>query len=146
MTIALRCRTVAIVFVSGVAVFGLVGCKSGIPPADLVLTNGKVVTVDSAEPEAQAVAVRGDTIAAVGTVDEIDRLVGPQTHVIDLEGRLAIPGFTEGHGHFMSLGQSMMILDLMTASSWDDIIAMVDEAVAQSQPCEWITGRGWHQA
>jgi len=145
MTIAHRPIAVAIVFASGVAASSLIGCNSGVPPADLVLTNGKVVTVDSAGPEAQAIAIRADTIAAVGTVEEIDRLIGPQTHVIDLEGRLAIPGFIEGHAHFMSLGRSKLILDLTKTRSWDEIVDMVEEAVEGAQPGEWITGRGWHQ-
>ena len=114
-------------------------------PADLVLRNGKIVTVDPERPEAQAVAISGYTIAAVGTTDEIARYVGPNTQVIDLEGRLAIPGFIEGHGHYMGLGESKMQLDLTTAKNWDDIVAMVAEAARQARPGEWIRGRGWHQ-
>ncbi|MGD8415377.1 MAG: amidohydrolase [Candidatus Latescibacterota bacterium] len=107
--------------------------------------NGKIVTADPAMPEASAVAVRADTIAAVGPEDEIRQLIGPSTLTIDLAGNLAIPGFIEGHGHFMSLGQSKMILDLTSAESWDDIVGMVDKAVDVAEPGEWITGRGWHQ-
>src|SRR5690606_25945385 len=76
---------------------------------------------------------------------EIRRYVGPNTEVIDLEGRLAVPGFIEGHGHFMGVGRARMILDLTTARTWDDIVAMVAEAVKQAEPGEWILGRGWHQ-
>ena len=68
-------------------------------PADLVLTNGRIVTVEDARPEVEALAVRGDRIEALGTADEIKRLVGPSTKVIDLQGQLAIPGFIESHGH-----------------------------------------------
>lgn len=123
------------------------GCDSGpaATPADLVLTNGKVVTVDSARPEAEAVAIAGDTIVAVGTAEEIARYIGETTQVIDLEGRLAIPGFIEGHGHFMGLGQARMILDLTQARTWDEIVAMVAAAARDAQPGEWIQGRGWHQ-
>src|SRR6476646_9239329 len=70
------------------------------PPADLVLTNGRIVTVDDARPEAEAVAVSGDRIEALGTSDDIKRMIGPKTQVIDLPGQLAIPGFIESHGHF----------------------------------------------
>jgi hypothetical protein len=114
-------------------------------PADLVLRNGKIVTVDPERPEAQAVAISGYTIAAVGSNDEIARYVGPNTQVIDLDGGLAIPGFIEGHGHYMGLGESKMQLDLTTAKNWDDIVAMVAEAARQARPGEWIRGRGWHQ-
>ena len=124
----------------------ITGCQpTTINTADLVLTNGAIVTVDDNVPEAEALAVRGDTIMAIGTSDEIAGYIGEETEVLDLEGQLAIPGFIEGHGHFMGLGQAKMILDLTTAESWDDIVAMVEEAAAGADPGEWITGRGWHQ-
>jgi len=71
--------------------------------------------------------------------------VGPNTEVVDLNGRLAIPGFIEGHGHFMGLGRSKMILELADVKNFDEIVAMVRDAVAAAQPGEWIMGRGWHQ-
>lgn len=114
-------------------------------PADLVLRNGRVVTVDPARPEAQAVAIQGDRIAAVGTDEEISRLVGPGTEVIDLAGKLAIPGFVEAHGHFLGLGRAKTILDLTKARSWAGIVAMVEAAAKKAAPGAWITGRGWHQ-
>ena len=114
--------------------------------ATLVLLNGHVVTVDSSKPEAQAVAVAGDRIIAVGTDAEIQRLVTPATRVIDVQGRLVTPGFTDGHGHFMALGESKLELDLTTAHTWDDIVAQVARAAKSAKPGEWILGRGWHQA
>ncbi len=113
--------------------------------ADLILQNGRVVTVDSDLPAAEAVAISGDRILAVGTTAEMQQYAGSATRTIDLDGRLVVPGFIEGHGHFMSLGESKMILDLTTAESWDDIVAMVGAAAAEAQPGEWIAGRGWHQ-
>lgn len=127
------------------AVTAACGAGSGAQTADLVLTNGKVVTVDPDRPEAEAVAISGDTILAVGSASEIDALVGPNTEVIDVGGQLVIPGFIEGHGHFMGLGRAQMILDLTTARTWDDIVAQVEAAVAEAEPGEWIFGRGWHQ-
>ncbi len=124
----------------------LAACQpGGTGYADLVLTGGKVVTVDDALPEAEALAVTGYTVTAVGTSEEIAGYVGPSTEVIELGGRLVIPGFIEGHGHYMSLGRAKMILDLTTATSWDDIVRMVGDAAAQAPPGEWVTGRGWHQ-
>src|SRR5262245_29839765 len=96
-------------------------------------------------PEAQAIAVRGDRIAAVGTNDAIQRYVGPSTQVIDLKGQLAIPGLIESHGHFMGLGQSKVTLDLMDVKDWNEIVSMVAAAAKQAKPGEWILGRGWHQ-
>jgi predicted amidohydrolase YtcJ len=87
----------------------LIGCDQPDEPdfvADLVLMNGKIVTVDSLQPEVEALAVAGDTLVALGSSDEMAVYIGPATQVIDLEGRLAIPGFIEGHGHYMSLGRS----------------------------------------
>lgn len=124
----------------------LVGCSS--PPrqaADLVLRNGHVVTVDSARPEAEALAVLGDRIMAVGTTAAVSENIGPETRVIELDGRLVVPGFIEGHGHFTSLGEARLNLDLTTARSWEEIVAAVEEAVSESEPGTWITGRGWHQ-
>jgi predicted amidohydrolase YtcJ len=114
-------------------------------PADVVLTNGKIVTVEAALPEAQAIAITKGRIAAIGSADTIKPYIGPSTRVIDLHGQLAIPGFIESHGHFTGIGEMKMELDLTTAQSWDDIVAMVGEAVKKAKPGEWIFGRGWHQ-
>jgi predicted amidohydrolase YtcJ len=131
---------------SRMAAFGMLLLAACAPkPADLVLTNGKIVTMDPERPQAEALAITGYTIAAVGSRQDIQRYVGPNTRVIDLQGQLATPGFIEGHGHFMGLGQAKMQLDLTTATSWDDIVALVAEAARKAKPGEWIQGRGWHQ-
>ena len=126
-----------------------VACSPSRPPAGeaatLVLRNGRIVTVDSARPEAEAIAVRGSTILAVGSNSEINRLVGDSTEVIDLQGRLAIPGFIESHGHYLGLGRAKMILDLTQAKRWDDIVEMVSIATRDTRIDSWISGRGWHQ-
>src|SRR5690349_736812 len=115
-------------------------------PADLVLRNGKIVTMNSAVPVAQALAVRGDKISALGSNADAQKWIGPQTQVIDLAGKLAIPGFIEGHGHFTGVGAFKMTLNLRDAHTWDDIVAMVGAAAREAKPGEWIIGRGWHQA
>ena len=132
---------IALLLLSSVVVAG----QTPPAPATLVLRNGKVVTVEAAMPEAQAIAVRGDRIVAVGTNQAIQAYVGPATEVIDLRGQLAIPGLVESHGHFMGLGQSKLTLDLMDVKDWDEIVAMVAAAAKQAKPGEWILGRGWHQ-
>ncbi len=116
-----------------------------VEPADLVLSNGKVVTVEAALPQAQAIAVRGDRIVDLGTSVAMKRRVGPSTQVIDLQGKLVVPGFIEGHGHFTGIGEAELQLKLMTARSWDEIVKMVAEAVKTAKPGQWIRGRGWHQ-
>src|ERR1051326_854737 len=90
-------------------------------------------------------AVSGDRIEALGSVDDIKRLIGPATRVIDLNGQLAIPGFIESHGHFTGVGGAQLQLNLMNVDSWDKIVAMVAEAVTHAKPGQWIYGRGWHQ-
>src|SRR4051794_16081598 len=115
-------------------------------PADLVLRNGKIVTMNPAAPVVQALAVRGEKITAVGSDAEAARWTGPRTQTIDLHGMLAIPGFIEGHGHFTGVGEYRMGLDLREARTWDEIVAQVARAVGQAKPGEWIIGRGWHQS
>jgi len=115
-------------------------------PADLVLRNGKIVTMNGAAPAAQAIAVRGDRITALGSDADAAKWIGPGTRVIDLHGMLAIPGFIESHGHFTSLGEFRMGLDLREARTWDAIVAQVGRAATQARPGEWIIGRGWHQS
>jgi predicted amidohydrolase YtcJ len=114
-------------------------------PADLVIRNGKIITMDANKPLAQALAARGDVVVAVGTDEEIQPYVGPTTTVIDLNRKLAIPGFIDAHGHFMGIGQAKMNLDLTKVKNWDEIVAMVTEAVKKAKPGQWILGRGWHQ-
>jgi predicted amidohydrolase YtcJ len=116
-----------------------------VEPATLVLRNGKIVTVEDKMPEAQAIAIRGDRIVALGTDIGIQRYIGPATKVIDLGGQLAIPGLVESHGHFMGFGQSKMTLDMLDVKDWNEIVSMVAAAAKQAKPGEWIIGRGWHQ-
>ena len=113
--------------------------------ADLVITNGKVVTVEDGAPEAQAVAVRGSRIVAVGTNASVKPLIGPKTQVIDVKRQLVIPGFIEGHGHFRGIGEAELGLKLMNTKSWDEIVNMVAARAKTAKPGEWIYGRGWHQ-
>lgn len=114
-------------------------------PADLVLRGGTIITVDDDRPQAQALAVRDGRIVALGSDAEMAAYVGDATEVMELDGATAIPGFVESHGHFMGVGQSTLQLDLMDVADWDEVIAMVEAAVAEAEPGELITGRGWHQ-
>ncbi len=114
-------------------------------PADLVLLHGKIVTLDKERPSAEALAVRRDRILAVGTDSEIRRLAGKTSRVIDLQGRLAVPGFIDSHAHFTGIGEARRELDLTKANTWEEIVAMVAAAVRTAEPGDWILGRGWHQ-
>jgi predicted amidohydrolase YtcJ len=114
-------------------------------PATLVVTNGRILTVEDSLPEAQAVAIRGDRIVALGSAADIRRYIGTSTEVIDVQGQLVVPGLIEGHGHFSGLGEAELNLKLMPTTSWDQIVSMVGEAAKHAKPGEWIIGRGWHQ-
>ena len=114
-------------------------------PSTLVLTNGKIVTLDDDVPEATALAARDGRIVAVGSDADVAEYMTDDARVIDLGGQLAVPGLIEGHGHFMGIGNAKMILDLTTARTWQDIVDQVAEAVLTAEPGAWITGRGWHQ-
>ena len=130
------------------SVASLAGCAPSTPPvspATLLLRNGHIVTMDRDRPTAQALAVRHDRIVALGTNEDIAAYAGPETTVIDLAGQTAVPGLIEGHGHFLGLGQSRMVLDLMDMKSYDEVIAAVAAAVKSAAPGAWIQGRGWHQ-
>ncbi len=123
----------------------LLACAPAEEPADLVLMGGRIVTMDAGYPEATALAARGGKLIAVGTDREIDRFIGADTEVIDLGGALAVPGLIEGHAHFLSLGRARMQLDLNGVADFDEIVALVEAAVAEAEPGQWILGRGWHQ-
>jgi len=113
--------------------------------ANLVLRGGLVSIGDGTSPDATAVAIVGDRIAAVGDDASIGDWVGSATQVIELGGRRVVPGFIEGHGHYLALGESRMMLDLTTARTWPEIVAQVAAAAQTTPPGEWIIGRGWHQ-
>ena len=113
--------------------------------ADLVLLDGKVVTVDDNVPDGEAIAMKGDTILAVGSNREIRAYVGAETEVIDLDGDLAIPGFIDSHVHFTGIGQSKMQLNLMAVANWEEVVSMVEAVVGDASTGELIRGRGWHQ-
>ena len=144
-----RKLSIALVLILTIAALTTMAARSvqqpAAQPATLVLVNGKVVTVDANPAEAQAIAIRGDRIVAVGTTADMKRHIGQGTEVIDLKGQLAIPGFIEGHGHFTGVGEAQLNLNLMKVQSWDEIVAMVEQAAKAAKPGQWIYGRGWHQ-
>lgn len=132
---------------AALAFVALASCAGGDgrPPADLVLYNGRVLTLDPARPEARATAVQGDTILAVGTDDEVLALAGPRTRRIDLAGRLVLPGLVDSHGHLRSLGEQLAGLDLRGVAGPEEAARRAREAAARLGPGEWVTGAGWDE-
>ena len=118
---------------------------SAAEPADLVLTNAVVHTVDVSRPRAEAVAVRGGRITAVGSSAELRAFVGPKTRVMDLQGRTLVPGFEDAHAHFLGIGFARLDVDLVGTSSYAEVVARVARAVQGRPAGEWVYGRGWHE-
>lgn len=114
-------------------------------PPDRILVNGVVHTMDEARPRAEAVAMTGGRITAVGSDADVLALKGPQTEVIDLQRATVVPGLKESHGHFVGIGQARMVLNLVGTKSWDEVVARVAAAVKQRPKGVWIVGRGWHE-
>jgi predicted amidohydrolase YtcJ len=119
------------------------GFPPALQPADLVLRDATIATLDPLQPEAQALAIRDGRILAVGSDESISRYVGKQTKVMDLHGAFVTPGFIEGHGHLLDTGESLMQINVGKAKNWDGVVAMVKAAVAKARPGEWIVGFGW---
>ncbi len=122
------------------------------PFADLVCIGERVITAtknsgESTAQSIQAVAVQGGRITAIGSREDAQSWIGPNTRVIELaENETLMPGLIESHGHFVGLGQSLMMLDLRTQKTWQEIIDDVVTASRQLPEGSWIIGRGWHQS
>lgn len=129
------------------AVVSLASCRQAAETtvADTIMLNGNIYTVDENNPTAEAIAIRDGRILSVGSNEEVRKFQGDSTAVVDLEGKFAMPGFIEGHGHFSGLGQSLIHLNFLKSRSWEEIVQLVAEAAEKAEPGEWITGRGWHQ-
>ena len=115
------------------------------PPADLIVHNAVVHTVDATGSRATAFAVVGSRFVFVG--DDAGALArrGPSTRVIDGAGRAVVPGLQDAHGHFVGLGASLQQIDLRGTTSFAQIASMVKAKVATAGPGEWILGRSWDQ-
>lgn len=113
------------------------------PEADLIITNARVWTVDRSQPEAQAVAVLGDRIVAVGAAADVAAWRGPHTKVIDAGGKLVLPGFNDAHVHFVSGGQQLDNIDLKDASSQSEFARRIAERVKSTHSGQWILGGDW---
>ncbi|MBZ5510010.1 MAG: amidohydrolase [Acidobacteriia bacterium] len=94
-------------------------------------------------PRAQAMAVRNGRIMAVGASDEIRKITGPHTLVVDLGGRFVMPGFNDAHLHLANGGFEMLNVELSNTKSFDEMKARIAERAKTAAPGEWILGRGW---
>jgi len=114
------------------------------PAADLIITNAKVWTVDQDRPRAEAVAVLGERIVAVGSSAEMDAWRGPRTRMLDAHGKLLLPGFNDAHVHFVDGGMQLVNVDLKDADSRQEFARRIAER-ARRAPKEWILGGRWDE-
>jgi predicted amidohydrolase YtcJ len=127
---------------------GVGGCGPGEPAgpaaaAELILTGGTVWTGDETNPQAEAVAIRGNRIVKVGRRGEVDDLRGPDTRVVELEGRFVAPGFIDNHTHFNSAGALLLGANLLDVADEDGLRLRMGEAVERMPAGSWITGGNW---
>ena len=128
------------------------GAASPKPKADLIFTHANIYTgaVDSAsslgaEKRAEALAVSGDQILAVGARADVMKFKGPETKIIDLEGRFVMPGFNDAHMHLASAGLEKLNVDLVGAKSLEDFRERLRVKCEVSEPGDWIVGEGWDE-
>ena len=113
--------------------------------ADLIVTNGRIYTVDDSRPLAQAMAIAGGKILFVGSDRGARVFAGPSTTAIDLAGRTVIPGMVDAHAHLLGLGVALQTVDLVGTKSYAEVIAKVVARAREVPAGTWITGRGWDQ-
>jgi len=113
--------------------------------AELILLNGKVFTADPTKPSAEAIAIRGERIIAVGTSNEIEKLAGTTIRRIDLQGRTVVPGFNDAHFHFKSDPTGFTLHFQTMEPSWTEVSAALEQAVRQTMPGTWIFGSVGHE-
>ncbi|MCA1613189.1 MAG: amidohydrolase [Acidobacteria bacterium] len=111
--------------------------------ADLVIVNANVRTMDRGRPAAEAVAVFGNRVAAVGTNAEIRRLAGPRTRVVDAGGALVLPGFNDSHVHFLGGGFQLSSVDLRDAPTPQEFAARIRRFAERRPKGSWVTGGDW---
>lgn len=119
--------------------------QSAPPPADLIVTNARIYTVDDAHPFVSALAVRQGKVQFVGSVREALHLRGPSTRVLDAAGRTVVPGIVDAHAHLFGLGEFLRDLDLTDTRAFDEIVSRVAARTKDAPAGRWIVGRGWDQ-
>lgn len=124
-------------------VFLLFSCQSTPPPADLIVTGASIWTGNDAQPFAEAMAISGDTIVAVGSSTEIERYKGPDTEVIQLQGEMITPGFIDCHVHFLTGGFNLSSVQLRDAATPEEFANRIKAFAATVEPGTWILGGDW---
>jgi predicted amidohydrolase YtcJ len=136
-------------FTFACCIFGLgqVGKTRGqsVETADVIITGGKVLVCNQQMQVAEAMAISGNRIVAVSSNAVIGRLAGPKTQRIDATGKVLTPGLIDSHLHLLGLGETLQLLDLSLASSWEEIVEKVAAEAKTKPKGTWIEGHGFHQ-
>lgn len=111
--------------------------------ADLILVNGRLWTGNQSEPWVEALASTGERIVSVGSNAEVRKREGPGSRVIDLGGKLAVPGFIDAHTHFVTGGFHLLSVDLRDAADESEFARRIEEKVLRLGPGRWVTGGDW---
>ena len=134
---------VALVVAAGAASFGQQGAAPSAAPADLILTNGKIITVDDRFSIVQALAVRNGRVLAIGTNQDIGRLAGPNTRRIDLRGRTVTPGLIDNHAHFQEEGAYWTLeLRFDGVASRKEALERIRAKAKEKGPGQWVYNLG----
>jgi len=134
-------RTSNLILVGLIAMLALANCSA--QQADTVLKNGTIYTVDKDMSAVAALAISDGKIIRVGSNEQVESLIGPNTHVIDLKGKTVVPGLIDSHYHFLGVGQREFNLNLDGTVSMAQCMELVKAELAQKKAGEWVTGRGW---
>lgn len=118
-------------------------CAAHAQPADLIVTGARVWTGDPEQPRAEAVAVAGDRILAVGSSEEVLTLKGPGTRMVELDGGFLAPGFIDNHTHFNHAGELLLGVNLLDVADAKKLRQRVTEARDRLPPGSWIVGGDW---
>lgn len=133
-----------IVIGSLLAGFLSVACqKRGGAMAEIVFINGMIRTMDEARPVAEALAVNQNHLIMVGTNDEVKPLIGPGTRVIDLQGKLVLPGFIDAHTHFLNGGFALRAVKLRDCRSREEFVERIKKKAGELPPGTWILNGDW---
>ncbi len=114
-------------------------------PADLIVVNGRVYTVDDGHPMVTAFAVKDGRFLFAGSEREVRTLASARTRVIDAHGNTVVPGLVDAHAHLLGLGNALRNVQLQGSKTYEEVIARVVERAKTAKPGEWILGRGWDQ-
>lgn len=135
----------ALAAIGALALAGSTGYAQSKPSADLIITNAKIWTVDKTRPNADALAVLGERIVAVGSAAEVDAWHGPQTKVLDAQGKLLLPGFNDAHVHFVDGGDHLQEVQLKDAATPEEFARRIGERAKSTPKGEWVTGGDWDE-